>query len=140
LTAPFETNLDFLVSADLYGYPPEWFKSPLPEKLEEILYPQIFHQTGKLEDAAPKDLWKLSLWLALVVISSIAALRTKRAEALVPLAMIALAYPTSLLVWHGDAMEILRHALKIGIGLRLATWLLICIALDGCLKVWEERS
>ena len=139
LTAPLETNLDYLVSADLYDYRPAWFKAPLPEKLENILYPQIFHQTAKLEDASAKDLWKLLLWLMLVVISSVAALRAKRAEALVSLAMIALVYPTSLLIWHGDAMEILRHALKIGIGLRLATWLLIFIALDAYLKLREDR-
>jgi hypothetical protein len=39
-------------------------------------------------------------------------------------------YPLMLVVWHGDPMEIERHALQIAIQFRLVLWLILLLALD----------
>jgi hypothetical protein len=48
----------------------------------------------------------------------------------VPLTMILLVYPHAFLVWHGDAMELGRHAVQAGIQFHLGLWLLGLLALD----------
>ena len=49
-------------------------------------------------------------------------------------------YPLMLLIWHGDPIEIVRHALPVSIGFRLATWLALAFLLDHLLVVWGRTS
>jgi hypothetical protein len=43
-------------------------------------------------------------------------------------------YPLMFLNWHGDPMEIERHALQIAIQIRLAFWLVILLGLDHAIQ------
>lgn len=50
------------------------------------------------------------------------------------------AYPLALVVWHGDAMDIARHALLVGLCLRLGLWLTICFSLGAIFRAWPTKS
>jgi hypothetical protein len=47
------------------------------------------------------------------------------------LALLLLSYPHLALVWHGDAMEVGRHALAAGVQLRLGLWLALLFGLQA---------
>lgn len=49
----------------------------------------------------------------------------------VPLGLLFLSYPHALLVWHGDAMAVGRHALLLQIQLRLAVWIILLFVIDS---------
>lgn len=49
----------------------------------------------------------------------------------VPLGLLLLAYPLALLVWHGDAMAVARHALLLQIQMRLAIWITLLFVIDS---------
>ncbi|HEX8951180.1 MAG TPA: hypothetical protein VF945_05010, partial [Polyangia bacterium] len=46
-------------------------------------------------------------------------------------------YPTMLLAWHGDAMEMQRHALVAMVSLRVAMWGAMALSVDG---LWQART
>lgn len=48
-------------------------------------------------------------------------------------------YPLMFLNWHGDPMEIERHALQIAIQFRLAFWLIILLGLDHGLRTIRRQ-
>ncbi|MFH1478102.1 MAG: hypothetical protein ABIH24_11530 [Verrucomicrobiota bacterium] len=48
----------------------------------------------------------------------------------VPLGLLLLSYPHALLVWHGDAMSVERHALLLQIQVRLAFWIILLFVVD----------
>jgi len=50
---------------------------------------------------------------------------------LIPLGLLLLLYPHALLVWHGDAMAVERHALLLQIQLRLAFWIILLFVVDA---------
>jgi hypothetical protein len=141
-TAPLYSAgaLEDLLSADLSSYQPQRLTPSLLRYVEKIVYPSISGRPMILPHATTDARFKLVVWIMLCGIFSIVALRTHRREVIVPIAMIALSYPIMLIVWHGDATEIPRHALKIGVGLRLATWILLLLALDSTLRRIPERS
>ena len=49
----------------------------------------------------------------------------------VPLGLLLLSYPHALLVWHGDAMAVERHALLLQIQIRLAIWIILLFGIDS---------
>lgn len=49
----------------------------------------------------------------------------------VPLGFLLLSYPHALLVWHGDAMAVARHALLLQIQLRLVIWIILLFVIDA---------
>jgi hypothetical protein len=67
------------------------------------------------------------IWMLLAIALSAAAtrvmLRSRDGRCLVPLMLAVLACPHALVVWHGDATSLDRHAIEIGIQLRLGIWL-----------------
>ena len=42
-----------------------------------------------------------------------------------------LVVPQYLIVWHGDALEIDRHAISVAVELRIALWMITAMALDA---------
>jgi hypothetical protein len=76
-------------------------------------------------------IWARSAWAAQLAASAVlsvasALLLTRRHSSLLLLGLfLALStYPLALVVWHGDAMEVPRHALPVALQLRFA---LICL-------------
>jgi hypothetical protein len=49
---------------------------------------------------------------------------------LVPYLLLLSAYPLMFIIYHGDAIELERHALQVSMQIRLASWLLIVALLD----------
>jgi uncharacterized membrane protein (UPF0136 family) len=143
LTAP-SANLGDLVSPEPLGYLPQRLRNLLSSRLESALFPTLFVRATGYRDVKTSDWLMVAIWMGFLAVSVFVVVRHRRSEAIVPFTMILLAYPMALIIWHGDAMEILRHALQIGIGLRLATWLLLLIVVDCLLYLlngsFPERS
>ena len=49
-------------------------------------------------------------------------------------------YPLMFMVWHGDPMEIPRHAVQIGIQFRLAGWIAVLLFLDHLFTGFRMRA
>ncbi len=89
-----------------------------PPILETIVYPSEL----------PFLLWWAS---AIAVGLAVGALDWRHDSFLsVPLLMTLLVYPHAFLVWHGDAMEVGRHALQVGIQWHLGMLLLLLFGVD----------
>jgi len=56
--------------------------------------------------------------------------------ALVIFALLISIYPMMFIIWHGEPLEIERHAVQIGIQIRLAGWLALPLLLDALLQ-WQ---
>jgi hypothetical protein len=94
----------------------------LPEPIAEIVFPRSFQD--------------LLFWL--VVIGFAAAYAARRYGAarlwLVPLLLLAFQPIHAFIVYHGDAWEVSRHALLVGVLTRLSLLLLALFALDAFLS------
>jgi hypothetical protein len=112
----------------LLGGVTEGYRSPdarqvLPEPLASAVYP---HRVASV-----------LRWLALAgALAAVVAVTIGAAWTwLVPLGLIALQLPHALLVYHGDTLEIPRHAILVAVSLRLGTLLLALLA-AGRLVQW----
>ena len=116
----------------LLGGVTEGYRSPdarhvLPEPLASAVYP---HRVASVVR------WlALAGALAALVAVTIGAARTW----LVPLGVIALQVPHALLVYHGDTLEIPRHAILVAVSLRLGTLLLAVLAAGRVVEWLVER-
>ncbi len=111
-------HLGELVSPRLEGYAPPGFLAPLGGWMTALTYPT--HPV----------LLSTLLAAALGVAGSVAIRMRPRPVWVIPLALLLLAYPLAALVWHGDTAEIGRHALQVGVQLRLGLWLLLLFGAD----------
>jgi hypothetical protein len=109
---------ELLLAAELRNYAPAGFAPIIGGALAEIVY--------------AKKWALLCIWAGAVAFGSALGLRIWRQNILfiVPLALILLAYPHGVLVWHADPNEIDRHAFRAGVHFRLGLWLLVVLAAD----------
>jgi hypothetical protein len=109
------------------GYRSPDARMALPEPIASALYPQ------RAADAL--------LWLA--VVSGVALLAAlvgcPRWTWLVPIGLILLEIPHALLVYHGDTLEIPRHAILMAIMLRLGVLMLALFAVGALLERLVEQ-
>jgi len=78
--------------------------------------------------------WQSALALALIPTIGIALINQSNKNHLhlfLPLALLLTLYPLMFLVFHGDAIEIERHAFQISLQIRLAGWMLLIYFLDS---------
>ena len=115
----------------LLGGVTQGYRSPdsrevLPEPVESLLYP---HRAGGV-----------LRWLLVVSVGAlvVAVALGPRRSWLVPAGLIALQLPHALLVYHGDTLEIPRHAILVAVSLRLGILLLALLAIDQALE-WLAR-
>jgi hypothetical protein len=109
---------ELLLSAELRNYAPAGFPPILSGAVSEIVY--------------PKKWSLLCIWAAAIAFGLALGLRIWKHNiaAVVPLALIVLAFPHGALVWHADPNEIDRHALEVAVHFRLGLWLLVLFAAD----------
>ena len=109
------------------GYRSPDARMALPEPLASALYPQR-------GDSA-------LIWLAVVSgLALVAGLLGRAGRTwLVPIGMILLEIPHALLVYHGDTLEIPRHAILMAIMLRLGVLLLALFAVGALIEALAER-
>lgn len=113
LLAPLREWNDIL-SGDLpYAAAP--FRPPLPAWLNSVVYP---YGTIAL------------LVVGCAFTGFIAARRRLQKELMIPFAMVLIAIPSTILVWHADAQETARHGVTAAIQIRLAFWLLFLFVVD----------
>jgi hypothetical protein len=119
LTSPFQ-DLEHLVSPDSSEYrkpineTPGWLLS-----LSRILFPSSL-------------LVVLLLFLIPgVLIVLIAGRHSFQAWWMVPYLLVLTAYPLMFIVFHGDAIELERHALQVSMQIRLAGWMLLVALVDA---------
>jgi hypothetical protein len=109
---------ELLLSAELRNYAPAGFSPILRGAVAEIVY--------------VKQWSLLCIWAAAIALGLALGLRIWKhnTAAVMPLALIVLAYPHGALIWHADPNEIDRHALEVAVHFRLGLWLLVLFATD----------
>jgi hypothetical protein len=109
---------ELLLSAELRNYAPAGFSPILRGAVAEIVY--------------VKKWSLLCVWAGAIVFGWALGLTIWKHNitALVPLALIVLAYPHGALIWHADPNEIDRHALEVAVHFRLGLWLLVLFGAD----------
>jgi hypothetical protein len=109
------------------GYRSPDARMALPDPLASALYPE--RGDGAL------------IWLAVVSGIGLAAALVGRARRtwLVPIGLILLEIPHALLVYHGDTLEIPRHAILMAIMLRLGVLLLALFAVGALIEALSAR-
>ena len=119
-----------IVATDTYRVPllqgqviPRWLRG-----LTKVLFPIL-------------PVWAYAVvYLALAGLAGWALLRGwDPASWLVIAALLVTVYPLMALVWHGNPMEIGRHALQVAIAFRLAGWLALVFAVDRGLHLRKGK-
>lgn len=100
---------------------------PLPPGFAPILPPWL---SNGLYPAPVFPFWP---WIAGLILFAglVFAGREQARKWLIPLGLLLLAYPHALLVWHGDAMSVERHALLLQIQARLGLWITLLFVMDS---------
>lgn len=112
-------HLDELLSADYtIIIPIQAYRPALPEQVTEVLYPQRWF-------------WP-AFWLSLILLGAafLVNLRAHNAPLWVILLFLLLSIPHLYLVWHGDALDVERHAAMANVQFHVGIWLLAAGCLD----------
>ena len=135
LSHPFYTvespleDMDTLLASDFFtGITIPNYTPALPELINEFLYPQ-------------KWFW-LYLWISLFSSGMVFAanLRTKSASLWVIFTFLLLSIPHLYLIWHGDALDVERHAVIVNVQFHICIWLLVTGALDVILSNQQTKA
>jgi len=113
-------NLDVLLAGDFFEeIPVPGYTPALPTIICEILYPRQYFQ--------------LYLWFSIFASGFIFAtgIRQKKRVNWVVFVFLFLAIPHLYLVWHGDALDIARHAVMGNVQFHLGIWLLLVLFIDS---------
>jgi hypothetical protein len=81
--------------------------------------------------------WALGGLLCAIIAAGV-SFRSGDARLVVPAILMLVAFPHALVVWHGDAMTLMRHSIEIGLHLRLGIWLALLIFADRWLRNRER--
>ena len=133
LTHPAETVKEAfgkrqrLLSGVTVGYLSPGARTVVPEPLDELVY--------------PRDSQDVYFWLVVIGLGSAAVALSAGARRawLVPAFALAVQVPHALVVYHGDTLEVPRHAMLVAITTRLALLILALLALDRALETWRGR-
>ena len=126
LSRPYQTlndplfNIMELLTFEGKPYFSPSFSPILPAILDRIIFPNDSFILTLL-------LWSNTIGIVLVI--AIRAWRHNPAW-VIPLSMSLLVYPHASLVWQGDAMEIGRHSLQVGVQFYLGMWIVMLLAID----------
>ncbi len=133
LTHPAETVKEAfgkrqrLLSGVTVGYLSPGARAVVPEPLDELVY--------------PRDSQDVYFWLVAIALGAgaVALAAGARRTWLVPAVALAVQVPHALVVYHGDTLEIPRHAMLVAITTRLALLMLALLALDRLLETARGR-
>jgi len=109
--------------------------SPDSSEFRRVLYPSPAWMDSVRAAAFPKSLPVLGIW-SLTVAAGMAGLARRHGwdrRWTTPAFLVVTCFPLMLLVWHGDAIEVERHALQVSYQLRLGLGLLSFLLADGLL-------
>lgn len=132
LTAPFQQIRPLVNGNNLEYGALRFTNQPIPRgvaNLSAILYPRAN--------------WLLWLNLALLGGGTLWFLCSRRERSpgwLVVFAVLLSMYPLMFIVWHGNPLEIERHAAQIGVQFRLAGWLALILLAGEAGWAWPTRS
>lgn len=121
-------NTTELVSGDMAHYYPT--ARPEPQTFAGVPAPQWQNFLTRI--FFPRDIVVVFLAviaLGLLVLSAVHRRLDIRWS--VPLVLLLLAYPLFVVVWHGDAKEVQRHALMVDVQSILSFWLILLLAFDS---------
>ena len=119
IESPLE-NIETLLAGDYFeGIPIPEYVPALPKVINEIFYPEQYF-------------W-LYLWFSLFASGFIfvASLHQNKKVYWVILLSLLLAIPHLYLVWHGDALDVARHAVMGNVQFHLGIWLLLVLFVDS---------
>jgi len=131
LSRPYQTlkepisNRQRLLTFEGRNYFFPGFSPVLPTILDSVIYPN--------DHLSFVILILLSVNVIAIGLTIVARAYRYNPVWVVLLSMSLLVYPHAFLVWHGDAMEIGRHSLQVGVQLYLCMWILILLTMDHIL-------
>ena len=81
-------------------------------------------------------------WLGVLIVAAIILGRIEGLgpEWAIPALLLITVYPMMFIVWHGDAIEVERHAFQISLQVRLAGWMMTAFLADAWLRRLGTRS
>jgi hypothetical protein len=125
-------NVQPLLNAKTVGYLyPRFPQLPYPQRIR--LFSQVFYPNS------------LGIVIALLVFTGLGSIvfwargNAKQSGWLLISVLVFSLYPLMFLIWHGEPMEVDRHAVQIAIQLRLAGWIGIALFMESILD-WLNRS
>lgn len=106
--------------------------SPDSSEYRERFYPEPVWIDATRNVLYPESLALLALWLLLLLIGIGWLISKKRIgrQLIIPLFLLISFVPMMLIVWHGDAIEVERHAQQVHLQLRLGLWIVTLIIID----------
>jgi hypothetical protein len=116
-----------LLSGVTVGYLSPGAREVVPEPLDELIYPRD-----------SQDVW---FWMVAIGLGAgaLALAVGGRRTWLVPVVALAVQVPHALVVYHGDTLEVPRHAMLVAITTRLGLLLLALLALDRAFEALRGR-
>ena len=130
ITHPFEVSSEPLENWSILLSPSSYiYHYGDPEKKGQ-LFPIWFLGLTEIVFPHPLSVVVFAIGTIVLVATILAVLRRAQIEWLVPVMLLLLVYPMMFVVWHGDAMEVERHAFPVYLQLRLAGWMLLIFVLD----------
>ncbi len=136
--------IQFLLAHPIYTLKSPW------ENLETLLSPKSVESYAPKKYAPfmawlfggifyPNSLWLL-LFLALITFVGIKFSLKNGSAFWLLFGFLLLFFPHFYLAWHGDALEVARHAIQASIALRLALWLLLFLSVDIFLLTTDRNE
>jgi hypothetical protein len=85
----------------------------------------------------PQSLVVVAIWLIALLIGAawLASRKAFDSRFVVPCFLLASSIPMMLIVWHGDAIEVERHAQQLHLQIRLGLWMLSAFLIDGIITL-----
>ena len=116
-----------LLSGVTGGYLSPDARFVVPEPLDELIY--------------PRDAQDVYFWMVVIGLGALGVALTAGARRvwLVPAFALGVQLPHALVVYHGDTLEIPRHAMLVAITTRLALLLLAILVLDRAFEAFRGR-
>ena len=130
-------NIGELVSGDMAHYYPS--AGTVPRTFSEVPAPQWQKVLTRI--LFPRDI--VVALLAVLALGSFVLSAVHRRLDLrwsVPIVLLLLAYPLFVVVWHGDAKEVQRHALMVDVQMILSFWMIILLGFDSHSNVRTDTS
>lgn len=120
-------NMGELVSGDMAHYYPT--SGPEPQTFSAMPAPQWQKVLTRI--FFPRDI--VVVYLAVIALGSFLLSAVHRRLDIrwsVPIVLLLLVYPLFVVVWHGDAKEVQRHAFMVDVQMTLSFWMIILLGFD----------
>lgn len=102
--------------------------------------PRWLIQTSNIMYTKMTEFLLIGLFVLCILTLITARIQFLRPWWLVPWFLLLTAYPLMFIIYHGDAIELERHAMQVGLQLRLAGWMMLVYLLDAWVLYSDPKA